>query len=567
MHWASKFGQPRRSTWSLCVRIAAFLLIGSGLRVAAQQATNVHGSPADIPGYVGNQPCAECHAAIYTSYMRTAMAHASGPANENLIAGEFTHKPSGVRYSVYRDGDKIWLDFERPGDPLVHGKREFLYYIGQGRRGRTYLFSVDGFVFESPINWYADRQLWDMAPAYANATEIPMNLPATSSCLHCHVSGIRAPLGGSENRYPSPIFFYSGITCERCHGPGAAHLHGGPIVNPAKLPPQLRDQVCMQCHLEGNAAIERVDKHIYNYKPGEDLSDFTRYFVLTGNVPAGLRATSQFESLAQSRCKEKSGDKMTCTSCHSPHEALAPENKTAFYRAKCVACHGAAFAAKHHRKQQDCTSCHMPRRASSDVAHTEVTDHRIPRYLEAKAIPSPPSAALPDLLAFPPSQQTGKNSRDLALAWQSLATSGMSAAQPKAAQLLRDALRDSPDDPTLLSALGFIEQQQGALDQARALYTRALDHDPTLVDAASNLGVLEAQQGHLADAVKLWQSAFDRAPAKSEIGMNLVRVFCASGQFDDARRSVLRVLRFNPDLALAKKLFNQLNASPPACAP
>lgn len=524
-------------------------------------------SKADAQGYVGNEACAKCHAKIYESYMQTAMAHSSGPADENPLVGEFTHKASGVHFAIYREGEKIWLSFDRPGDPLVHGKREFLYYIGQGRRGRTYLFSVDGFVFESPVNWYADRHMWDMAPAYGKAKEIPLNLPATTSCLHCHVSGVRAPLDGSENHYPSPVFFYSGIACERCHGPGAAHVSGGPIVNPAKLPAKLRDQVCMQCHLEGNAAIERAGKHIYDYKPGDDLSEYVRYFVLTGNVPPGLRATSQFEALAQSVCKQKSGDAMTCTSCHNPHRAVAPENRATFYRAKCLACHGVAFGAKHHAKQEDCTSCHMPASLSSDVAHTQVTDHRIPRRPMAQAVAANNSDQLPGLALFPPFGDAEQDSRDLALGWQSIVNSGMTMAQPQAEQLLRVAVQQCPNDPELLSGLAYAAQTRGDDIQARSLYKKALEQDASAVDAATNLGVLEAQQGRMTEAIRLWQSAFERAPGRSAIGMNLARVFCEGANYEVARTYVQRVLRFDPDLSSAKKLLGELNANPPECTP
>ena len=517
-------------------------------------------------GYVGNGPCAKCHSEIYDSYMRTAMAQSSGPAEENLISGEFTHKRSGVHYSIYREAGTVWLSFDRPGDSLVNGRRQLLYFIGQGRRGRTYLFSVDGCVFESPINWYTGRQVWDMAPAYGEAKEIPLDLPATTGCLDCHVSGVRAPLGGSENCYPVPVFLYSGVTCERCHGPGAAHLTGGPIVNPAKLPPSLGDQVCMQCHLEGNAAIERPGKHLYEYKPGENLFDFIRYFVLAGNVPQGLRATGQFEALAQSVCKLKSGDAMSCISCHNPHQAITSENRVDFYRAKCIACHGATLAANHHSKQPDCTSCHMPAPSSSDVAHTQVTDHRIPRRPLLNNNSETLSSALPALVPFPPSNDASQSLRELALAWQSIVNSGMTMAQPHAEHLLHAALARSPDDPTLLTALAFAAQKRGDNNQARTSYEKALAHDPALVDAAANLGVIEAKQRHLAEAVKLWQSAFRRAPGKSEIGMNLALVFCQSGKFDVARNYVLRVLQFNPDFGSAKKLLGKLNADAPSCS-
>ena len=128
---------------------------------------------------------------------------------DNLSPADFVHQKSGVHYRIYADGGKVWLSFERPNDASVRGKRELLYSIGSGRRGRSYLFSEDGFLFESPVNWYTDRHVWDMAPAYGSATEVPMNLPAFASCLHCHVSGMQPPVKGTENRYPTPPFSLS----------------------------------------------------------------------------------------------------------------------------------------------------------------------------------------------------------------------------------------------------------------------------------------------------------------------------------------------------------------------
>jgi len=529
-------------------------------------------SPASIPpdanGYVGNEACAKCHAAIFESYQRTAMAHASGPATDNPITGDFLHKKSGVNYRIYTQDRKVWLSFERPGDPSVRGKRELLYYIGQGRRGRTYLFSVDGFLFESPVNWYTDKHMWDMAPAYGNVREAPMNLPALTSCLDCHVSGIQPPIQGTENRYTMPVFAYSGVTCERCHGPGAAHANGGTIVNPAKLAADRRDAVCMQCHLEGNAAIERPGKHLYEFRPGDDLSAYIRYYLRADERQSSLRAASQFEALAQSVCKKKSGAAMSCMSCHDPHRPPSAEERVSFYREKCMACH-AGLSTKHHANQPDCTSCHMPANLSTDVAHTAVTDHRIQRrpntgpvLEDAATRPSPP---LPRLAPFPDSTEAEHDNRDMALAWASMAENGDAAVIKQAEQLLRKAVAESPKDAALLSSLGYVEQRRGAIDDARELYQRALAQDPSLLDAATNLGVIEANSGHLREAVTLWEGAFERAPGRSSIGMNIARAFCSAGQLDRVRDVTMRVLQFNPDLDSAKKLLNGLNGTPAKC--
>jgi Tetratricopeptide repeat/Cytochrome c554 and c-prime len=547
--------------------VAQFLIAPGG---RASQYPHPASIKADLNGYVGNDACAKCHSSIYESYARTPMAHASGPASENLIAGDFLHKQSGVNYRIYTEEGKQWLSFERPGDSSTRGTRELLHYIGQGRRGRTYLFSVDGFVFESPVNWYTDKHRWDMAPAYGNVREAPMNLPALASCLDCHVSGIQPPIKGTENRYRMPLFAYSGVTCERCHGPGAAHVNGGAIVNPAKLPADRRDAICMQCHLEGNIAIERPGRHLYEFRPGDDLSDYVRYYVKTEESSSGLRASSQFEALSQSTCKKKSGATMWCTSCHDPHRSPSPEERISFYRGKCLTCH-AALSAKHHANQPDCTLCHMPASLSTDVAHTEVTDHRIPRRPNLGPTLANAreglSSARPGLLPFPDSPKTEHDDRDAALAWAAMSESDNEATFKEGARLLRTALAASPNDPALLSSLAYIEQKHGAIADARELYQRALVQDPNLLDVATNLGVLEANRGNLREAVTLWAGAFQRAPGRSAIGMNLARAFCEAGQTDRASDFALRVLQFNPDLDSAKRLLKGLKATPPKCGP
>ena len=88
----------------------------------------------------------------------------------------------------------------------------------------------------------------------------------------------------------------------------------GTIVNPAKLSPERRDAVCMQCHLEGKVAIERPGRHAYEFQPGESLSDYIRYYVPAGDQAGGLGGVSQVEAMAQSVCKKK------LRRCHVMHQ-------------------------------------------------------------------------------------------------------------------------------------------------------------------------------------------------------------------------------------------------------
>ena len=539
--------------------------------------TPIASTPSKENQYVGSDACKSCHAEIYKSYSLTAMARASGPATQDLIPGDFRHAASGVHYRIYAENDAAWLSFERPGDPAVRGTRRLQYFIGSGHRGRTYLFSTDGFFFEAPVNWYAQKKLWDTAPAFQSASQIPMTLPALPGCLSCHTSNARSPVAGTENKYETPLFAHDGITCERCHGPGAAHSTAGTavIVNPAKLSIPKRDSICMQCHLEGNVAIEQPGRKLLDFRAGEDLSEYVHYYLYVDEGSQKLRALGQSEALALSVCKKNSGDAMSCTSCHDPHSSPQPEQRVAYYRGKCLTCHGDSFAAKHHVEQPDCTGCHMPRATSADVAHTQATDHRILRvplmplqglqpsttaHLE-RFPPEPPNTGAP----AESSSTQGENARDLALAWESLAQSGDAAAGPEAERYLRQAIVEKPDDPTLLDGLGYIEQRRGATARAREFYEHALRADPTLIDAAANLGVIEIRDGHTGRAVQLWADAFARTPGHSGIGMNLARIYCSAGHIDKARDYISRVLEFNPDLPQAKALMKELSSDAPKC--
>ena len=210
----------------------------------------------------------------------------------------------------------------------------------------------------------------------------------------------------------------------------------------------------------------------------------------------------------------------------------------------------------------------MPASRSTDVAHTQVTDHRIPRRPQMSPQLLQDAAtqrSAPRLVPFPASQKV--EPRDLALAWVALVESGMSVGETQERQLLLTAVKQEPDDPALLSALGYVEQKRGATGEARALYRRALSLAPESIDPATNLGVVEAQAGHAQEAVRLWQDAFKRAPDRSGIGMNLARVYCQAGKGDEAKSYVLRVLQFNPDLGSAKTMLRELGKSPRNCRP
>src|ERR1039457_1548836 len=114
---------------------------------------------------------------------------------------------------------------------------------------------MDGFLYQAPCSWYAASGKWDLSPGYQQYDSLFLTRGVETVCLKCHASRVQATLG-TTNGYGVPPFQEGGVSCERCHGPGEAHVAGsGKMINPAKLAPERRDNICAQCHLSGEARI------------------------------------------------------------------------------------------------------------------------------------------------------------------------------------------------------------------------------------------------------------------------------------------------------------------------
>ncbi len=475
--------------------------------------------------------CAPCHPAIVKQYESTGMARSSGKLSGATAVATVHDPSSGATYRINHDHR---MEFERGP---VQGSRMLEWFIGSGNVGRSFLFALDGILFQAPVSYYSAAGKWDISPGYEGKRTIQMGRAVEPACLQCHASGAQ-PEGG--------------VSCERCHGPGQKHVATGKaadIIHPAKLPAARRDGVCAQCHLTGVARVATATRKAGTFRAGDLLSDHLAVFVWDAAEAGELSATSHYERLAASKCKQASGDKLWCGSCHDSHREPAAAEKAGFYRQRCQSCHAQKPCTK-AAATSDCASCHMPKGATRSVDHVAFTDHSIPREKRPPAAPVAKRALRPFLPA--PAQE-----RETALGYAIAAMT-----EPAVRREAFERLQKAPRDVAVMAQLAQFHDRMGQEEQAMALCEQIVAIEPDHPAAAVNLAIYRIKRGRTAEAIALWEAALKRSPAMTGARMNLAVALSRSGEREKAIAALRQALRYEPDLEPALRLLRELGATP-----
>jgi len=251
-----------------------------------------------------------------------------------------------------------------------------------------------------------------------------------------------------------------------------------------------------------------------------------------------MNVTSHFERLAESACKQASGDRLWCGSCHDPHRTPAAADRAEFYRAKCQQCHRADECGR----GPDCAGCHMPKRAVRDVQHSAYTDHAI-----RKPGGTTPVSRERKLVPFGGAQA---GDREYGLAF---------AGVPGFERQAREYLERAPqDDGEVLAHLAYLYEKDGSQTKAAALYEKALKADPSQVAAAVNLGNAYIKKGQVRDAIRLWQGALARSPGLETVRLSLAVALYRNGDRAGAEDVLKQLLTLNPGNTMGLKLLNEV---------
>ena len=472
------------------------------------------------------------------------------------------HKASGRYYTMierdarfYQRRHQIGFD----GNDANVIEEQVDYVIGSGNHARSYLHrSGNGKLIELPVSWYAEGGgSWAMSPGYDNAKQQDFRRAVPDECLFCH------------NGYPRDTIA-EGIDCQRCHGPGSAHVAAAgsgkapreqiraAIVNPARLDRERQLDTCMQCHLETTSlrlpnAIRNYGRAPFSYRPGEPLTDYEQVF---DHAP-GTGFDGRFEVAHQAYRLRKSAcflnSRMTCTTCHNPHRALRGEAAVMHYVTVCRSCHAAAHQVGVPGGGSSCLDCHMWKRRAEDAVHVIMTDHFIQRRKPARDFLAPLAEEMApyrgEVVAYYPEHP--HNELYLAVA-QVQHESNVDAGLPR---LERALARSRPDAPEFYLELGKAESAAGKTSEAMRWFEEALRRRNDFHDALMELAATLAISGNWARAIEIGERACGQQPPDPIALTNLGNAYLRSGNPDRARQILERALVADPDRSDAQNLL------------
>ena len=327
---------------------------------------------------IGAPTCAECHSGIDSRQAKSHHRQALKPVLESPFAAVLLKEPitearGEIRYSYQTSTNSLLLTTQRG---IQKASATIEWAFGAGAVGNTLVGRIRGQYFEHRLSYYTELGRPSLTPG--QSAETPASAEAAIGelqspelafrCFNCHATNVKKAGAGPDLSGAIP-----GIQCERCHGPGAAHIAAARAQRPVA---EIRGAIFDARRLAAKAIVEVCGECHRAPKPGQlssapELDDplAVRY------QPFGLMASRCFLGSKQ----------LSCLTCHDPHEN-ARRNDDGFYTDRCLSCHGSATRQTGHvsktackrAQKQDCLPCHMQR--VTPAPYLTFTDHRIRIY-------------------------------------------------------------------------------------------------------------------------------------------------------------------------------------------
>jgi predicted CXXCH cytochrome family protein len=291
--------------------------------------------------------------------------------------------------------DAILPDLSKP-DLLVKFKKDDIAFVYGSKWKQRYFTKRGDDYFPLEAQWDITHRVWrpymvapntDWWVSFYPADN--MQRPTGPLCDGCH--------SVNYNIRTKSVTEWN-VGCERCHGPGSAHIRQPSqdnIVNPARIDTIQATDICLQCHSQGRPLNNPIEGRYYDWPVGFQVGMNLKNYWKLEEHKLGQQSFTHFADGTAHKNRMQGNDfvqsvmythGVSCYSCHDVHgtendaQLLKPANVI------CLECHGPSpngphattiEAHTHHRagsEGNECVSCHMPR-IEQTIADVNVRSH------------------------------------------------------------------------------------------------------------------------------------------------------------------------------------------------
>ncbi len=305
--------------------------------------------------YAGNEACRTCHAHEFQLYNASPHAHTVRAIPSGEVLPEFGSKDTisddvnGITYSVQKNDGKNQI-VAQTGPKIEVGDARWAF--GAGTQARTYLDQNGLNFLELRYSYYPPADMWNFTPGdgpgqgFHQALGITYDPMQMAACFGCHSTVLTGTRKGLDIAHS-----ILNVGCESCHGPCRSHVEsaasfmakagGSPLTHASLITPAKQSgpeimQLCDTCH--------RFPVKVSNENTASE-PELARF--------AGV-------ALPRSRCFIASAGKLSCVTCHDPHQSTKQQRESSF-ELKCMSCHTAPHGTACARGEKSgCVGCHMP---------------------------------------------------------------------------------------------------------------------------------------------------------------------------------------------------------------
>jgi len=385
-----------------------FLFVIAFLAVLLTNCSNKSDEYIDPRGtdYAGSESCIQCHQTQYDMALKSSHFKATAPAIPGNVLGDFDKGnhifiyDKNTRLAIEKRNDSLYQVLYKNGKEVEAHPFDIVFGT---KHAQTSVFWRNRNTYELPISYYHSIKGWATSPGFP-ADKPYFDRMVVKDCYSCHASNASSrsvQQNSTEVNFISmdvediidPKTIVYGIDCERCHGPAKKHAEfhlknpnvkvANSITSIKNLSRQQKLDACALCH-GGNDGMKMKSR--FDFKPGDNLSEFYRSTRSVTDTTTFDVHGNQFRLMAQSKCFVNS-EKMDCITCHNPHENASKD--LASYSKICMSCHQTGI--KHSDKTlktmsgsllaNNCVECHMPKKSSGAIRFQLSDSKQLSNYI------------------------------------------------------------------------------------------------------------------------------------------------------------------------------------------